>query len=200
MSLWRGPRADRYTCNRLPSRGTTVKQASPVRIDLERFLPYRLSVLTNVVSGAIASVYQRRFGLTIPEWRVIAVLARHPGLSAAEVAAHTRMDAVAVSRAVSRLLRSGRIRRSMSASDRRRSVLQVSPDGEAMYREIAPLALRYEQELLDGLRAPELAVLDTVLDKLMTRAQALASAAQRDAAVQRRGVRRRAAGASASRG
>jgi DNA-binding MarR family transcriptional regulator len=95
------------------------------------------------------------------------------------------MDAVAVSRAVSRLLRSGRIRRSMSASDRRRSVLQVSPDGEAMYREIAPLALRYEQELLDGLRGPELAVLDSVLDKLMRRAQSLATAAQRDAPAHR---------------
>jgi hypothetical protein len=60
-----------------------VKPANSVRIDLERFLPYRLSVLTNVVSGAIASVYQQRFGLTIPEWRVT-VLARHQGLSAAQ--------------------------------------------------------------------------------------------------------------------
>jgi DNA-binding MarR family transcriptional regulator len=154
-----------------------------------------LSVLTNVVSGAIASVYQQRFGLTIPEWRVIAVLVRHPGLSAAEVATHTRMDAVAVSRAVSRLLRSGRIRRSMSASDRRRSVLQVSPDGEAMYREIAPLALRYEQDLLVGLRGPELAVLDSVLDKLMKRAQSLASAAQRDAATHRPGPGKRSSAA-----
>ena len=193
MSLWRATHGDRYTCKHLPRRDASVKQANSFRIDLERFLPYRLSVLTNVVSGAIASVYQQRFGLTIPEWRVIAVLVRHPGLSAAEVATHTRMDAVAVSRAVSRLLRCGRIRRSMSASDRRRSVLQVSPDGETMYREIAPLALRYEQDLLDGLRGPELAVLDSVLDKLMTRAQTLASAAQRDAVIQRHDPRKRSA-------
>ena len=199
MSHWRARRADRYTCKCLTRRGTSVKQTDSVRIDLERFLPYRLSVLTNVVSGAIASVYQQRFGLTIPEWRVIAVLVRHPGLSAAEVAAHTRMDAVAVSRAVGRLLRSGRIRRSTSASDRRRSVLQVSPDGEAMYREIAPLALRYERHLLDGLRGPELAVLDSVLDKLMTRAQALASATQRDAVIRRQGPRRRGATTRAKR-
>ena len=176
-----------------------MKQTDSVRIDLERFLPYRLSVLTNVVSGAIASVYQQRFGLTIPEWRVIAVLVRHPGLSAAEVAAHTRMDAVAVSRAVGRLLRSGRIRRSMSASDRRRSVLHVSPDGEAMYREIAPLALRYERHLLDGLRGPELAVLDSVLDKLMARAQALANATQRDTVIRRQGPRRHGATTRAKR-
>ena len=193
MSLWRAGRGDRYTCKHPIRRGARVKPSNSIRIDLERFLPYRLSVLTNVVSGAIASVYQQRFRLTIPEWRVIAVLVRHPGLSAAEVAAHTRMDAVAVSRAVSRLLRSGRIRRTMSSSDRRRSVLQVSPEGEAMYREIAPLALRFERDLLDGLRGPELVLLDSVLDKLMTRAQVLASAAQRHAAVERRGPRKRAA-------
>jgi DNA-binding transcriptional LysR family regulator len=72
-------------------------------IDLGRFLPYRLSVLTNLVSSAIADAYRRRFVLSIPEWRVLAVLARHPGRSATEVSELTRMDAVAVSRAVARL-------------------------------------------------------------------------------------------------
>lgn len=154
-----------------------MNRTPPVRIDLDRFLPYRLSVLTNVVSSVIASVYQQRFGLTIPEWRVIAVLSRYPGLSAAEVAVHTRMDAVAVSRAVSRLLRSGRIRRTMSKTDRRRSVLQVSPSGAAMYRQIAPLALRYEHDLLESLTPQERDLLDTVLDKLMVRAQSLPTSA-----------------------
>lgn len=151
-----------------------MKRAPPVLIDLDRFLPYRLSVLTNVVSGAIAAVYQRRFDLTIPEWRVIAVLSRHPGLSAAQVATHTRMDAVAVSRAVRRLLRAGRIRRTMSATDRRRSVLHVAAAGAAMYREIAPFALQYERALLAALRPRERAQLEAMLDRLMARAQALA--------------------------
>ncbi len=62
----------------------------PDTIDLDRFLPYRLSVLTNLVSSTIADAYQRRFGLSIPEWRVLAVLARYPRLSAAEVAELTR--------------------------------------------------------------------------------------------------------------
>ena len=60
-----------------------MKRPRTVTIDLDRFLPYRLSVLTNLVSGTIADAYRRRFGLSIPEWRVLAVLARHPGLSAA---------------------------------------------------------------------------------------------------------------------
>jgi DNA-binding MarR family transcriptional regulator len=127
-----------------------------------------------VVSSAIAGAYQRQFGLSIPEWRVMAVLARYPGLSAAEVAAHTRMDAVAVSRAVTRLLRAGRVRRSISAADRRRSVLRLSPAGSTVYREIAPLALRYERELLGGFGREELELLDKVLEKLTVRAQSLA--------------------------
>jgi DNA-binding MarR family transcriptional regulator len=155
-----------------------VKRSVTDRIELERFLPYRLSVLTNLVSRAIADVYEQRFNLTIPEWRVIAVLARHPGLSAAEVAAHTRMDAVAVSRAVTRLLRASRIRRSIAAEDRRRSVLRLSAAGEAVYREIAPVALRYERSLLEGLAAAEITALDAILGKLMARAQSLAESAR----------------------
>jgi DNA-binding MarR family transcriptional regulator len=153
-----------------------VKPAHPDTIDLDRFLPYRLSVLTNVVSSTIAEAYRRRFGLSIPEWRVLAVLARHPGLSAAEVARLTRMDAVAVSRAVARLLAAGRLRRTIARDDRRRSVLAVTAAGTAVYREVAPLALGYERELLATLGAAERAALDRALDALTTRAQALSEA------------------------
>lgn len=152
-----------------------MSRQTPDRIDLERFMPYRLSVLTNVVSGSIAAAYQRRFGLGIPEWRVIAVLARHPGLSAAEVAAFTRMDAVAVSRAVSRLARAGRLRRAVARDDRRRSVLRLSPAGRTVYRRIAPLALQYERELLGCLDARQAAELDAIIGKLTARAHALAA-------------------------
>jgi len=150
-----------------------VKPPHSGTIDLDRFLPYRLSVLTNLVSGTIADAYQRRFGLSIPEWRVLAVLARYPGLSAAEVAERTRMDAVAVSRAVTRLLAAGRLRRAVSRDDRRRSVLSVSAAGAAVYRAVAPIALGYERALLASLAAPERAALDRALDLLTARAQSL---------------------------
>jgi DNA-binding MarR family transcriptional regulator len=152
-----------------------VKRRAVTTIELERFLPYRLSVLTNIVSSAIAGEYQQRFGLGIPEWRVLAVLARNTGLSAAEVAAYTRMDAVAVSRAVTRLSRAGRIQRSVAPDDRRRSVLRLSTAGRAVYRRIAPLALRYERELLECLGDGETAALDTIIAKLTSRAHALAT-------------------------
>lgn len=143
-------------------------------IKLESFLPYRLSVLANVTSSAIAAAYEERFGLTIPEWRVIAVLTRHPGLSAREVAEKSRMDAVAVSRAVNRLLRAGRLRRAVAADDRRRSILQVSAAGAAVYRGVAPLALEFERSLLDALSPGDRATLDRLLGQLTARAEALA--------------------------
>jgi DNA-binding MarR family transcriptional regulator len=174
--------------------GTRVKPPHHGTIDLDRFLPYRLSVLSNLVSSAIADAYQRRFGLSIPEWRVLAVLARYPGLSAAEVADRTRMDAVAVSRAVARLLSAGRLRRATSRDDRRRSVLTVSAAGAAVYREVAPIALGYERDLVASLGPDERAALDRVLGALTTRAQALAETGQPAPVAPARPVRRRRAG------
>lgn len=149
-------------------------------IDLERFLPYRLSVLANVVSSAIAQAYGERFDLTIPEWRVIAVLMRYSGLSAREVAQKSRMDAVAVSRAVNRLLRAGRVRRAMAVDDRRRSILEVSAAGAAVYREVAPLALQFERELLAALPPDEVAHLYRLLDVLTGRAEQLSGQLRRE--------------------
>ena len=105
---------------------------------LESFLPYRLSVLSNRVSSTIAAVYADRFSLTIPEWRVIAVLGRFPDLSAAELVQRTEMDKVAISRAVSRLLKTGRIRRQVFPGDRRRSLLELSKAGQKVYQQIVP--------------------------------------------------------------
>jgi DNA-binding MarR family transcriptional regulator len=148
--------------------------ASPL-IELERFLPYRISVLANVMSAAIAAAYEERFGLTIPEWRVIAVLSRYPGLSAREVAQRTRMDAVAVSRAVNRLVRAGRLRRAVARDDRRRSVLQISDAGAAVYREVAPLALEFERALLESMPDRESEAFQRMLGVLTERAETISA-------------------------
>src|SRR6476469_4722707 len=104
-----------------------VNAARPAAaLELEGFLPYRLSVLSNRVSSAIARVYSERFALGVTEWRVMAVLGRYPDLSASEVAQRTAMDKVAVSRAVASLLASGRLQRDIHGDDRRRSVLRLS--------------------------------------------------------------------------
>jgi len=146
------------------------------KLDLEHFLPYRLSVLSNTVSSALAGAYARRFGLTIPQWRVVAVLARSPGLSAAGVAERTAMDKVAVSRAVTGLARSGRVRRVLAAKDRRRSVLTLTARGRAVYQQIVPLALAYERRLLSELSPAEQAQFDRLLARLQKRSWLLGPA------------------------
>src|SRR5210317_2443810 len=127
---------------------------------LEDFLPYRLAVLSHTVSTKIARVYDKRFGLTIPEWRVIAIVGRFSGLSAVEVAERTMLDKVAVSRAVTKLIKAGRIDREFADADRRRSILTLSEDGRKVHDEIAPLAMEMEQDLLHGLSDEQIGTLN----------------------------------------
>jgi DNA-binding MarR family transcriptional regulator len=136
------------------------------RLVLDRFVPYRLSVLTNRVSGAIAAHYADRFALTIPEWRVMAVLGDTPGLSAREVAARTAMDKVQVSRAVAALTAARRVARAQDKEDGRVAHLSLTRAGRAVYDEIVPLALHLEETLLSALSAGERRTFDRLMTKL----------------------------------
>jgi DNA-binding MarR family transcriptional regulator len=142
-------------------------------LQLERFLPYRLSVLANRVSSAISAGYARRFSLSIPEWRVLAVLGEQADLSAAEVAARTAMDKVAVSRAVASLLRAKRISRSQVSGDKRRSALRLSVAGRQVYAKVVPFALAYERALLQSLDHADRVALDRILAAMHCRALAI---------------------------
>lgn len=143
------------------------------RLQLDRFIPFRLSVLTNKVSGAIARHYSERFGLSIPEWRVMAVLGETPGLSARRVAERTAMDKVQVSRAVASLIEAGRVKRTPDDEDGRIGHLELTRAGRAIYGEIAPLALTLEKTFLAALSREERATLDQLLTKLSRQAKLL---------------------------
>lgn len=140
---------------------------------LEEFLPYRLAVLSHTISTTIAKVYEKRFGLSIPEWRVIAILGRFPGLSAVEVADRTMMDKVAVSRAVTKLIKNGRIDRQFADADRRRSILNLSDEGRRVHNEVAPLALAFEHDLLQGISDEDYEQFNIVLERLLAKARLL---------------------------
>jgi len=154
----------------MPSDIETLEHA---RLDLDRFLPYRLSVLTNRVSNAIARHYSERFGLSIPEWRVMAVLGQSPGLSAREVAERTAMDKVQVSRAVASLVERRRVQRDGDDDDGRVTRLSLTPRGRAIYDEIVPLALHLEAVLLAALTPGEREALSSLLEKLSSRISGL---------------------------
>lgn len=136
------------------------------KLELDDFLPYRLSVLTNRVSNAIARHYSERFELSPPEWRVMAVLGQSPGLSAREVALRTEMDKVQVSRAVASLVRRRRVQKRQDRADGRVSRLSLTARGRAIYDEVVPHALALEQQFLASLAPNERVQLDRLLVKL----------------------------------
>ncbi len=140
---------------------------------LEDFLPYRLSITSHTVSTNIARVYEKRFGVSIPEWRVIAILGRFPGLSAVEVAERTFLDKVAVSRAVTKLIKNGRIDRQFADADRRRSILKLSEEGQKVHNEIAPLALEFERQLVADISEDDYETFNAILEQLLDKARQL---------------------------
>jgi DNA-binding MarR family transcriptional regulator len=139
---------------------------APDSLKLEHFLPYRLSVLSNRISEAIAREYSQRFALGVTEWRVMAVLGRWPGLTASQVAQRTAMDKVAVSRAVARLLEAGRLSRVADTGDRRRALLRLSAEGRAIHDQVVPQAREFERRVLEGIAQPERESLFRLLDRL----------------------------------
>ena len=140
-------------------------------LELDSFLPYRLSVLSNTISSAIARSYSERFGLSIPEWRVMAVLGRYPRLSSGEIAGRTAMDKVQVSRAVARLLKSKRIERVRDGGDGRVWRLTLTPIGRAVYAQIVPLALSFERKLTEALSSKDRSELSRLIEALARIAQ-----------------------------
>jgi DNA-binding MarR family transcriptional regulator len=142
------------------------KLAPHAELRLERFLPYRLSVLSNRFSQDIADLYSDRFGISITEWRVMAVLGHQQKLSANQVSERTAMDKVAVSRAVSHLIENKLLLRQTHGEDRRRSELKLSAKGYKIFDQIVPLALAFERKILSALPEQEQNQLLAILDKL----------------------------------
>lgn len=139
-------------------------------LQLESFLPYRLSLLSNAVSGAIAAVYGDKFAISMPEWRIMMILAEYPDVSADEVCRRTKIEKSVVSRAVARLLKRHLINRDVDDRDRRRSILRLTETGLSVYDEVMPIARDYEAKLLSDLTAGELETFNGMIDKLMEKA------------------------------
>lgn len=135
---------------------------------LDSYLPYRLSVASNAVSGLIARAYEDRFGLTVPQWRVLCVLAEDGGLSQVQIVVRTVMDKVTVSRAAHGLAKRRLVARSQNETDGRSHVLALTAEGRSLYAEIAPLALAYEAALISGLAPEEVLLLKRLLGRLQS--------------------------------
>ena len=137
------------------------------RLDLFKFVPFRLNRLAAEVSMALSSEYQTRYGLDIPEWRVLATLGfRKEPCSAQYISQCTRTHKSTISRAVTALLERELIERVANADDRREFRLRMTRKGKALYDELVPRLLRREQEILACLSAQERKELARLLGKI----------------------------------
>jgi DNA-binding MarR family transcriptional regulator len=141
---------------------------------LNGFVPYRLSIASNTVSDTIAGAYRSLFGLTIPEWRLVTVLAEHEGITQLDLGEATRMDKVTVSRAAVGLADRGLVKRTPNPNDKRSHLLSLTKDGWSLYGQVAPKALALEDAVLAGFDKAEVAQLMSMLERLEEAALRLA--------------------------
>ena len=155
--------------------GGGVSAGTQDSLQLDSYLPYRLSVASNAVSRLIARAYEDRFGLTIPQWRLIAVLAEDGPLTQQAMGVRTAMDKVTVSRATRGLAKRRLVQRAPHDADGRSHHVMLSKAGARLYSEIAPVALEYEQRLLRELDPAAVASLKQFLLHLERSAAELAA-------------------------
>ena len=149
----------------------------PDILTLQNFLPYRCVTLAERISTSMSRIYAEQFGVNVPEWRILTVLAEHDRLQARDVALIIKMDKVKVSRAVASLVERKLLLRTPSKEDGRASDLQLSAAGKRLYREIVPRALEWEESLTVPLSSGERETLFRLFDKLDARLAAIESEA-----------------------
>lgn len=144
-------------------------------VRLDDFLPYQLSTSSNAVSDLIASEYKSRFGLKIPEWRVMAVLGTRGASTQRHLVEATLMDKVTVNRAVKNLVDRALLDRSPNTADGRSHHLLLSATGRDLYEQIMPAAQAMEKKIMSVLSAEEQSELSAILAKIKKSADTIAA-------------------------
>jgi len=155
-----------------------TKSNSAKVLRLERFLPYRLSITSNLISGIIAQTYKDKFALSITEWRIMAVLGEYSGVSADEISAKIKIEKSIISRALQKLLARNLVNREVDDNDGRRQNLNLTKVGLDIYHQLVPVSYDYENELLTCFTAQEQAQFNGLLDRLYQHAEELKSDTQ----------------------
>ena len=144
---------------------------------LENFLPHRLNVLSSLVSQALTRVYGR-YGIGIPEWRVLVSLGQFGVMTGKEIGARTHMHKTKVSRAVAQLEGRKYITRKVNRADLREAFLSLTPAGRAVYEELAPRARDFTEKLSEVVSAADRAAFDRAVAQLTERSAALVAEAE----------------------
>jgi DNA-binding MarR family transcriptional regulator len=148
---------------------------SEAPLKLEEFLPYRLNVLASLSSQALSRIYAERYGIGVPEWRVLVTLGEFEAMTGKEIGAHSHMHKTKVSRAVAELERRKLLTRQMNREDMRESILSLTPAGRAIYKEVAPHALDFARRLAGAIEPRDLAAFERAVESLIERSRVLAA-------------------------
>jgi len=143
-------------------------------LTLETFMPYRLNVLAEVVSQSLARLYSDRYGIGIPEWRILAALGQYQTMTAKQVGTHSHMHKTKVSRAVSALEAKGLLERETDRGDKRAAFLTLTTKGRGIYDALKPVALEFSNALEDVLSPQDKEAFDRILRVLQERSEELA--------------------------
>jgi len=162
------------------ARGSADPPAAPLR--LEEFLPYRLNVVASLVSQALSRIYVDRYGIGVPEWRILVTLGEFEAMTAKAIGAHSHMHKTKVSRAVSALEKRKLLVRRENRADRREAFLSLTPAGRTIYRDLAPGALAFARSLFETVDPADRAAFERAVDRLTERSRAMSTPAARDEA------------------
>jgi DNA-binding MarR family transcriptional regulator len=144
-------------------------------LKLEEFLPYRLNVVASLVSQALSRIYADRYGIGVPEWRVLVTLGQFGTMTGKAIGLHSHMHKTKVSRAVALLESRKLIIRRANRSDLREALLALTPAGRTMYDDLAPIALDFANRLTSAVDAADRAAFGRAVDRLIERAPKLAA-------------------------
>ncbi len=157
--------------NASAAKQTRSDEQAPLK--LEQFLPYQLNVVANLVSQALSRVYARRYGIGVPEWRVLVTLGQYQAMTAKAIGAHTHMHKTKVSRAVALMEKRRLLTRRANREDKREAFLSLTAAGQAMYKEVAPHALDFAKRLTEILTPADREAFDRAIALLIARSTEL---------------------------
>lgn len=161
-----------------------MEEARQQILQLESWLPYRLFSISVRVADVLGDFYGPEFGISRAAWRVMAIVANNPGISAKEICRAGGLDQFSVSRAVKQLTELGFAERQAGQSDKRYAAVELSETGWSAFVQISELARHLENELIAAITPEEFAGLDFVLRKLDNASAGVLARGWRNAMIQ----------------
>ena len=150
-------------------------QAAAAPLKLEDFLPYRLNVVASLTSHALSRIYAERYGIGVPEWRVLVTLGQYGMMTGKAIGEHSHMHKTKVSRAVAVLEKRKLLTRKTNRADLRESLLTLTPAGVAIYQDLAPVALDFARRLSEAIEPADRGAFERAVDRLTERSAKLAA-------------------------